>query len=187
MALTHREAMKRKKEAIAEITEKMQEAKIAILTDYRGEGGGMTVKAITDLRGRLRESKGEYKIYKNTLCNIAFKELGADALLDHLKQPTAIAFGYEDPAATSKAIVEFIKEQKKDTSLPRIKAAYMDGQLFDEAQVKVLATLPSRDELLAMLLRTMNGPLQNFVNVCAGVPRAFVTVLDKIREQKESA
>lgn len=184
MALTHREAIKRKDSAIQEIKDKMGRAKIAIVTDYRGDGSGMTVKAITELRASLRQAKSEYKIYKNTLCTKAFKEIGADVMIDYFKQPTAIAFGFEDPAATSKALMDFLKDQKEN-ALPIIKSAYMDGKVFDLNQIKTLATLPSRNELLSMLLRTMNGPVQGIVNVLSGVPRAFVTVLDRIREQKE--
>ncbi len=184
MALTHKEAVKRKKASLDEIKDKMNRSAIAVLTDYRGDGKGMSVKAITQLRQNLRETDSEYRIYKNTLCRIAFKELGVEGLLDQFVKPTAIAFGYKDSAATCKVLAEFLKTQK-DNPLPRIKAAYMDGEVYDEKQVKVLATLPGRDELLSQLLRTMNGPAQGFVTVCAAVPRGFVTVLDRIREKKE--
>ena len=186
MALSHKEAVKKKEASIAIIKQKMEEAKIAILTDYRGEGHGLTVKAITDLRTKIRETKGEYRIYKNTMSSLAFKDIGADGLVEYLKEPTAIVFGYEDPAATSKALVEFLKEQKKDP-LPIIKAGFMDGEVIKEDQIKILATLPPKDVLLGNLLRAMNGPTQGFVTVLSGVPRAFVTVLSEIKKQKEEA
>ncbi len=184
MPLSHKEAVERKKKAIEEIKRNLTEAKIAIFTDYRGDSKGMTVQSMTELRKRLRPTKSEFRVYKNTLCRIAVRDLGKDELADLFMNPTAILFGFEDPAATSKVLVEFLKEQK-DNPLPKVKAGYMDGQVIDEAQIKVLATLPSRDELLAQLLRTMNAPLQGFVNVLAGVPRGLVTVLTRIKEQKE--
>lgn len=184
LPVTHKEALKKKKASIQEIKEKMEEAKIAIITDYRGESSGLSVQEITDLRQRLRRTNSEYKIYKNTLCKIAMAEIGAKELIEYFKEPTAILFGFEDPAASSKELVKFIKEHKTK-SLPIIKAAYLDGEVYDESQVKVLATLPSRDELLSMLLRTMNSPIQGFVNVLSGIPRSLVTVLDQIRKQKE--
>jgi large subunit ribosomal protein L10 len=182
--LTHKEAVKRKQQDIDEIRQKMQDSKIAIFTDYRGEGKGMTVKAMTNLRRQLREVDSEYTVYKNTLFRIVMKDIGAEKHVDEFANPTAVAFGFSDPSSTSKALVDFLKDQKENP-LPVIKSAYMDGKLYGPEQIKVLATLPSRDELLAHLLRTMNGPLQGFVNVLTGVPRALVTVLDRIKEEKE--
>jgi large subunit ribosomal protein L10 len=184
VALSHKEAMKRKQEDIDDLKKKFDDSKIAIFTDYRGGGKGMTVKSITDLRSRLRETESEYKVYKNSLCRLVVKEKGAEELTDVFKNPTAIVFGFKDPASTSKVVVDFLKEQR-DNQLPQVKAAYMDGVMFKPDQLEVLATLPTRDELLAMVLRAMNGPLQGFVNVLSGVPRSFVTVLDRIREEKE--
>ncbi|MFP4497112.1 MAG: 50S ribosomal protein L10 [Vulcanimicrobiota bacterium] len=185
MGLAHKEAVKRKKGSMDEIREKMEQSRIAILTDYRGETRGMSVAAITNLRTRLREVNAEYKIYKNTLCRRVMKDINAEELSEHFVNPTAIVFGFEDSASTSKALVDFIKEQKKDDALPMIKIAWMEGEAYNEKQVKQLATLPSRDELLSTLLRTMNAPAQNLVGVLAAIPRQLVTVLDRIREEKE--
>lgn len=186
MALSHKEAVKKKEISVKVIKEKMEKAKIAIITDYRGDAGGLTVKAISELRGKIRETKGEYRIFKNTMSTIAFKEVGAEKMVPYLKGPNAIVFAYQDPAATSKALMEFIKAQK-DNVLPTIRAAYMDGKVLSEDEIKVLATLPPKDVLLGNLLRAMNGPVQGFVNVLNAVPRALVTVLSEIKKQKEEA
>lgn len=184
MALTHNEAIERKKTMIDEFKKKMEQAKIAIVTDYRGETKGMTVKMMSDLRRKLRETKSEYRVFKNTISRKASNDVEAGTLSDYFKQPTAVVFGYEDPAATSKALVDFINEQKEN-QLPKIRAAFMDGKLFFEDSVTVLATLPPKPVLLSNLLRVLNAPAQNLVNVLTGVPRALVTVLSEIKKQKE--
>jgi len=184
LALSHKEAVKKKQHDIEEIKQKISDAEITILTDYRGDSKGMSVKMITELRNKLRETKGEYRIYKNTLSTIAVKEIEAEAMVEHFQGPTAMVFGFEDPASTSKALVEFLKDQK-DNPLPIIKAGYMDGELINEDTIRTLATLPPKPVILGSLLRTMNGPLQGFVNVLNGVPRSFVTVLSEIKKKKE--
>ncbi|MCD4782330.1 MAG: 50S ribosomal protein L10 [Candidatus Eremiobacteraeota bacterium] len=184
MALSHKEAIKKKQHDIEEIKQKIGDAQITILTDYRGDSKGMSVKMITELRNKLREAKGEYKIYKNTLSSIAVKEMKADELADHFKGPTAMIFGYEDPASTSKALVEFLKGQKENP-LPTIKAGYMEGEYINEDTIRRLATLPPKPVLLGNLLRVMNGSIQGFVNILNGVPRSFVTVLSEIKDKKE--
>jgi len=184
LALSHKEAIRKKQASIDEFRQKMEESKIAILTDYRGESKGLTVKKITELRGKIRETKGEYRLFKNTLARLAVQEIGADDLVNYFQNPIAVVFGFEDPASTSKALVEFIKKQKENP-LPVIKVGYMDGEILDENQIRQLATLPPKDVLLGNLLRAMNGPISGFVNVLAGVPRAFVTVLSEIKKKKE--
>jgi len=186
LGLTHKEAMKRKEAGLDEIKEKFSQAKIAILTDYRGDKKGMTVKAITDLRRKLREAKSECNIYKNTLSKLAVKGTDAETLSEYFKQPTAIVFGFDDPAATSKALVNFIDDQK-DNKLPVIRIGFMDGKIIDEGTIKTLSTLPPKNVILGNLLRAMNGPTQGLVNVLNGVPRALVTVLSEIKKQKEES
>jgi large subunit ribosomal protein L10 len=178
--------MKRKEAGIEEIKEKFAQAKIAILTDYRGDIKGMTVKSITNLRRKLRETKSECSIFKNTLSKIAIKGSDAEVLSDHFKQPTAIVFGFDDPAATSKALVNFIDEQKEN-KLPLIRIGFMDGKLIDESVIKTLSTLPPKNVILGNLLRAMNGPTQGLVNVLNGVPRALVIALSEIKKQKEES
>lgn len=186
MALSHKEAIEKKEADLKELREKLEKSKITILTDYRGEGHGMTVKMITELRTGLRATQSEYKVFKNSLARIAVKEANAEELADYFKNPIAMIFGYDDPAATSKALVDFLKTQK-DNPLPLIKAGLMDGKVIKEETIKVLATLPSREVLLGNLLRAMNGPLQGFVNVLTGVPRGLVTALSEIKKKKEEA
>lgn len=184
MALTHKEAVKRKKAHVDNIQDKMDRALIAIVTDYRGQEKGMTVKSISLLRRALRETDSECRVYKNTLCNIALKDKVAESFLSQFQNPTAIVFGYKDPAATSKALVDFLKNQKVNP-LPVIKSAYMDGSVYSEKQVRTFATLPSRQELLSRLVGSMNSPIQGIVNVLSAIPRGLVTVIDQVRQKKE--
>lgn len=186
MALTHAESMKRKETSLKELREKIASAKIAILTDYRGEKKGLTVKEVTDLRRKLRENKGEYRVFKNTLAKKVFNESKVAGLDEYLKNPIAIVFGFEDPSVTSKTLIDFV-EEKKDRKLPEIKAGYMDGQLLTPVQLKSLASLPPKPVLLGNLVRTLNAPIQGLVNVLSGVPRNLVIALAEIQRKKEEA
>lgn len=178
-----------KLEAVKEIKQKFQKAKIAIFTEYQG-GKGLPVKETQKLRRKIREGKGEFKVMKNTLAQKALKELKLEDLSSYFTKATAVAFGYEDPAATAKAVFEFAKEHKNapsDPGLPAIKGAWMEPHaILSASQVQFLATLPPKPVLQAQLLGTMNAPITGLVTVLSGVTRGLVTVLDGIRKQKEA-
>ncbi len=166
-----------KVKVVEEIKEKLDRCKCIILSDYMG----LNVEEITALRKELRENNVEYKVYKNTLAVRAFHELEVDGLDESLKGPTAFAISYDDPVAPAKVLVKFSKNNEKLS----VKAGMVEGNLVDLGQIENLATLPSREELLGMLLRTMNGPATGFVNVLAGNIRNLVGVLSAIKDKKE--
>ena len=168
-----------KQAIVAEIKEKLANSKGAVFTNYRG----VTVAQDTKLRRKLREAGVEYRVIKNTMTRIAAKELGLDGLEAHLEGPTALAVSATDPVAPAKLIAEFIKENK----VLEIKAGLVEGQLIDVAAVKALASLPSREVLIAKMLGSMQSPISGFVNVLQGTIRNFVYVLDAVRKEKESA
>lgn len=165
--------------AVAEIKDKLSRAQSVVLADYRG----LNVAQATELRKQLREAGIEYKVVKNTLTIIAARECGLDGLASLLTGPTAIAFGYDDPVAPAKILSEFAKANK-DLEL---KGGVLDGQVMNVEDVKALADLPSREELLAQVLRGMQAPIAGFVNVLQGTIRNFVYALDAVRKQKEEA
>ncbi|MGI6036835.1 MAG: 50S ribosomal protein L10 [Limnochordia bacterium] len=169
----------KKKAAVEEIVDKMTRASSAIVTDYRG----LTVKSISELRRRLRESGAEYKVVKNTLTTIAAKEAGFPELEEHLAGPTAIAFAYEDPVAPAKVLSDFAKESK----ILKIKAGILEGSIINADGVQALADLPPREVLLGQVVGTMQAPISGFVNVLAGTIRNVVYALDAVRRQKEEA
>ncbi len=177
-----------KQEMVEQLKGKFKESQIVVLTNYRGEKGkpGLTVKEVSVLREKIRDAGSEYKVIKNTLACKAIKETGDDKLSAYFAEPTAAIFGYKDPVATAKAIVDFKKEANKDRNhLPVVKAAYMKGKFLSAEELETLATLPSREALLGQLAGVMNGPVQNFVGVLAAPMRDFVNVLNAIKRQKE--
>jgi len=163
------------------IQEKLQNATSVIVTDY----SGLNVAQINELRRELRGAGVEYQVLKNTLVSRAIDETECEELAkmkEMLVGPTAIAFS-DDPVAAAKVIYEFSKKNPKD--LPAIKAGVIEGKVIDLNQVKDIANLPSREELLAKMLGSLNAPITNFVGVLAALPRGLVCALDGIRKKKE--
>ena len=174
----------KKQQLVAELKEKLTTAKGAVLTSYKG----LTVAQDTELRRALREAGVSYHVVKNTMTRIAAKEAGLDELAEHLEGTTALAVSAEDAVAPAKVICEFIKKNKLDeTEVLTIKAGLVDGKVIDLAEIKALASLPSREVLIAKLLGSMQAPISGTVNVLQGVIRNAVYVLEAIRQQKESA
>lgn len=157
-----------KEAKVAEIKEKLEKAQGVVLSQYQG----LNVEDDTLLRKNLREAGVEYKVYKNTLVILAARELGIEGIVAHLQGPISIAFGYEEPTAAARILNEFAKTHKK----LELKAAIIQGQVFDGAQVNELASIPPRNVLIAKLLGSFKAPISN-----------LAYVLNSIKEQKESA
>jgi large subunit ribosomal protein L10 len=171
---------KQTKEAlVAEFAEKLKLAKAAFLADYRG----LNVEQANALRRKLQAIGVEYRVVKNTLLRLAAKDTAVACLDEHLVGPTAIALVTEDPVAPAKALIEFAKQN----NVFELKAGMLNGKLLAAADIKALAELPSREELLAKMLGSMSAPATNFVGVLAAVPRSFVQVLAAIKDQKKAA
>ncbi len=168
-----------KEQMVSELKEKFETAQVVVLADYRG----ISVKKVTELRAKLRSAGCEMKVAKNTLAQIAAKEVGIEGLDDYLVGPTVLTFGNEDPVAAAKILSEFAKENKQGLE---IKAGVLEGRLVDKAQIKELADLPSREVLLAKVLGGMQAPMYGFANVLAANLRNLVYVLEAVRKQKES-
>ncbi|HHY82847.1 MAG TPA: 50S ribosomal protein L10 [Clostridiales bacterium] len=171
-------AREEKAQVVAEIKEKLTGYSSAILIDYRG----LTVEEVTQLRKEFRNSGVDYKVYKNTLTEIAAKEVGLDGLIPFLKGPTAIAFGVKDPVAPAKVLTESMKKLKK----MEFKAGVVEGKVIDVDGIKALADLPSREELIAKMLGSMNAPISGLVTVLGGTIRSLLYALNAIKEAKEA-
>ena len=171
-------AREQKEQVVAEIKEKLSGYSSAILIDYRG----LSVAEVTQLRSDFRSNGVDYKVYKNTLTELAAKELGLDDLIPYLKGPTAIAFGIKDPVAPAKILTQSIAKLKK----MELKAGVVEGKVIDVAGIKALAELPSREELIAKMLGSMNAPISGLVNVLGGTIRSLVYTLNAIKENKEA-
>lgn len=167
-----------KNERIAQIKEAISNAKVAIVTDPLG----LSVAEITDLRRRLQKEGGDYTVVKNTLAIKAIEGTNFEALKDFLKESTAIAFGYEDEVSPAKIVAKYAKENDK----VKIKGGVLDGVSYDEAAVKALATLPSKEELYAKMLGSINSPASGIVGCVSGVMSALVRAMDQVRQQKSA-
>lgn len=163
---------------VAHINDRFEKAKSLIFADYRG----LKVSEMSELRNKLRESGSSMKVHKNRLIKRVLKERGLEGLDEFFTDPMAVASAEADPVAPAKILVEFAKAHKALT----LKAGLMDGDILTKAQIEQLATLPSKDELLAKALASMNAPASNMVGVLAALPRQLVTVIDAIAKTKES-
>jgi large subunit ribosomal protein L10 len=163
--------------SVAAIKDRLGRAKCMVVAEYRG----LDVKEITELRQQTRDVGVEFKVFKNTLAARAATELDIEGLDAYLEGPNAFAFGYDDPVASAKVLAEFAKTHEELV----IKCGVLDGRVVDAAAVKELADLPSREVLLAMVLRGMQGPISGLVNVLQGTIRNLVYALEAVRQQKE--
>lgn len=168
----------KKKEAVVDsIKEKLEASQSVVLIDYRG----LTVAEVTELRNQMREAGVEYQVLKNTMIKRAAEKAGIEGLDPILEGPTAVAFGINDPVAPAKILTKFAKDTKKIT----IKGGVIAGNAIDVAAVENLAKLPSKEELIAKMLGSLNAPITGLVMVLSGVTSKFVRTLEAIRVQKE--
>lgn len=167
--------LQKKMDFVEDLKQNLQEAELAVLADYRG----IDVAEITKLRSDLRAAGVKFKVAKNTLTKRAANEVGINSLDPFLEGPTVIAFS-KDPVAVAKILTNFAKDKKKLD----IKAGLLNGQLVSTENIKDLADLPSREELLGRVLSGMMGPLNGMVNVLQGPIRNFVYVLEAYRKQQ---
>ncbi len=142
-----------KQQVVTEIADKLRASKSTIVVDYRG----LTVSEATELRKQLREAGVEFKVYKNSLTRRAAESAEMAELNEFLTGPNAIAFSNEDVVAPAKVLNDFAK----DHEALEIKAGVIEGKLVTLDEVKAIATLPSREDLLSMLLSVLQAPIRN--------------------------
>lgn len=162
---------------VSELSKRMREAKDIFVTDFTGLKGG----ELQQLRQTLRKNKAVYLVIKNSIGKRALKDCGFDAVATMIEGSVGLVLSKEDPVTTSKALVSFSKK----TEPFKIKGGYVDGEIFDEAGVKQLALLPTREVLLSMVIGTIRSPINGLVNVLAGTLHNFVYVLEQIKKKKQ--
>lgn len=145
--------------------------------------GGITVPEITELRAKVRESGGQYVVVKNRLAIRAVEGAALETFTDRFQGPTAVAYSTGDPVALAKVLTDFAKE----ASNVEFKAGLVEGRPVEGAEIEQIATLPSREELVAKLVFLLQSPITRFVRTLGALPRSIVTVLDQVRQQKETA
>ena len=158
------------------IKEKIQNAKSVVFVKFNG----LTVAEDTELRREFRKNNVEYKVYKNTLIRCAFHDLGITDFDDDLNGPTSVAFG-EDETAAAKVIVEAAKKYQDKIT---VKSAFVEGGKVGVEGVKALAAMPSKEQLVAKMLGSLQAPISNFVGVLSAMPRSLVIALNAVAEQK---
>jgi len=169
----------KKGEVVEQLTERLSQSPNIYLTDFTG----VTVKSITDFRRKLRAAGVEYTVVKNTLAKRAFEAASVSGVDDVMAGPTALVFAGEDPVAAAQILAEFSKEHESFS----VKAGLVEGQRVSGADVKKLASLPSREELLGQMAGLMQGPLQSFVGALDGLLYQMAGVLEALREQRAAA
>ena len=153
-----------KQPVVTEIAELLNGAQSAVVVDYRG----LTVEQDTALRKQLREAGVEYKVYKNTMIRFAAKGTEFEALEANLEGPTALAVSKTEATAAARILATFAK---KATAL-EIKGGVVEGTYYDEKGMQVIATIPSREELLGKLLGSIQSPITNFARVLSQIAEA---------------
>lgn len=158
--------LKQKEEEVSKLAEKLKEAKIILLTDYRG----INVADVTKLRADLRNTNSEYKVIKNNIIKRALDANGESGLDDLLEGPTAIVIGTEDYLEPSKVIYNF----SKNNEFYKIKGGIIEGKVMTAEEIITLAKLPSKETLLSMLAGALLANISK-----------FAVALDQVRIQKE--
>ena len=166
-----------KQQLVVELTDKIKGAKALYYTDFTG----LNVKRMTELRRRFRKAGVEYVVIKNTLALRAINDSGLTGT--RLRGPTGVVVS-RDAVAAAKLLTDFAKENDQK---PAVKGGLLDGAVIDEAQVKKLASMPSREQMLAELGAGLMSPMAAFVGALNGMLYMMVGALEALRTQKEGA
>ena len=158
------EAKKQKQIVIDEIKEKLEGAQAAVVIDYMGT----TVQEADAMRKELREAGIDYNVYKNTLMRIAVLGTEFEPLTDSMKGPSAIAISKDDATAPARILNKYIKQYKK----MELKAGVVEGTFYDKDGITKIADIPSREELLAKFLGSIQSPVGKFVRTLAAIADA---------------
>jgi len=168
-----------KEKAVAQLSTDLGRIKLAVMTDYRG----LSVPEIEELRGILRDEGISYRVTKNTLLRLATQSNPALKDIDQtaFTGPMALALGFDDEVAAARVIFQYAK---KHDALEIVGGITSDGTLLSAAEVKALATLPTREQLLGQVVGTIAAPLTGFVGVMSANVRSIINVLNALSEAK---
>lgn len=166
-----------KSDLVGELKNTFEKSQGVILLSFKG----INVPDITDLRSKVRESQGNYRVVKNTLALIAAEGTQVNELRDHFEGPTAIAYTETDPIALAKALKDFVKKSPG----MEFKGGVIEGRVISNVQVEDLAEMPSREELLSKLLFLLNAPLTRFATALKSPVRNLAYVLSQLEGKKQ--
>ncbi|MGE5597259.1 MAG: 50S ribosomal protein L10 [Hyphomicrobiales bacterium] len=168
----------RKVEMLAEIKDRFERASIAISADYRG----LTVAQLTELRRALRPANVEVKVVKNTLATMAAEQAGRPEMSQIIQGPTAVAIGFDDPVAPVKALTEHLRAKRLNVE---IHGGWLEGKVLSRAEVESLATMPSKDQLIADVVGKLQSPLYNLAGLLQASIRNFAGLVEARAKQLE--
>ena len=166
-----------KKVIVAELKDKFQKCQGMVFADFIG----MSVNQMEDLRLKARDLNVEIKVVKNTLAKRAYDIFEDKEGLNFFTGNTAVGFGYDDPITPIKVLLDSAKENSKIS----LKGAFVQGKCIGKDELKILASIPSKEILLAQLVNVMQSPIQGLVNVFSGPMRSLVNVLKAIEEKQD--
>lgn len=166
----------KKSQQIAELSEKFSRSKAVVLTEYKG----LTVVELARLRRLLKEAGAEYKVFKNTMVNIAAKGTPIEAAKDFFTGPTGIAFGFDDPIAAAKKILEYAEKNDKF----KVKSGVIEGRFCSLDDIKSMSRLPSRSILLGMLAGAFQSPLSKLAGALNATVSQFAYALESLKNKK---
>lgn len=163
---------------VESLKSKFVNSQLTLVTEYQG----LDVASVTELRKALSKDEATLKVVKNRLAKIALKDTPCEELSQYFVGATAITVTEGDPVAPAKTLSDFAKTHEE----LKVKVGFLDGKLLTPEEVKMLATMPSKEELLAKLLGSMQAPATNLVSVLSQIPRQLVQVLSAVKDQKGS-
>jgi len=161
---------------VKQLTDELKNNSAFFITEYKG----LKVSDLVELRNSLRTFNSSYRVVKNTLFRRALNDIGLKDAGEFFHGPVAVAFVSGDVVPAVKALMDF---NKKNSNL-KVKAAVVDGKLLSSAEIQTLALLPGRNVLLAMIMRTAMGPVNNFVFILKGQLNKLVWVLNALKDRK---
>lgn len=164
---------------LEELKDKFSRAQSVVLVDF----SGINVEQITEVRAKLREKDVEYQVVKNTLARQAMEGTSVSVLEEHFSGPTGMAISYDDAAAPAKVL----NDAAKDLEALTFKGAMVEGEAFGADAISDLAKMPSKDDIRATFVATLQAPLANFAGVINAPQRDFTWLMDALRRKKEES
>jgi large subunit ribosomal protein L10 len=169
----------RKQEIVSELKGFLENGKVAIVTDL----SGLTVAEVTQFRRNLAKTNAKCRVGKNTLLRIASAGGEFESLKDIAKGPTAVVIGYEDPAAPAKTTLDFFKQIKKGT----VRGGVLEGKLIGADEVKGLADLPSKEQLLSSIMGGLDSGARGIAGILEAVIRDIALLTEEVAKKKDAA
>lgn len=165
-----------KQTQIESLRSQFDRASFSIVAEYKG----LSTAQLTELRSKLREVGGQFRVVKNTLARRAVADHVMAPLTEHFKGAVGVVFAFGDAAGAAKVVKEFAKSSGKFS----VSAGVIEAEVLDVSGVNQIADLPSREELLAKLVGSINAPVSGLVNVLSGSTRALVYALAAVADKK---